>query len=82
MKMKTPIAASLAALISSAAVAADFAGTIPDTVGRVSPALAAYSTEALVGTVWRETEANRIGRSDASLGDRFGSKGVGDDSES
>lgn len=54
--MKAPLAASLATLISSAALAQDFTGTIPAAVGRVSPALEAYSTENLIGTVWRQAD--------------------------
>lgn len=52
--MKMPAAAALTALISSGALAEDFSRTIPGTVGRVSPALEAYSTETLVGTVWQQ----------------------------
>ncbi|GGB27992.1 carboxymuconolactone decarboxylase family protein [Allosediminivita pacifica] len=54
--MKTRIAASALALMSTAAAAQDAASTLPDAVARVAPALEAYSTEDLVGSVWNGEE--------------------------
>ncbi|MDS9467481.1 carboxymuconolactone decarboxylase family protein [Paracoccus sp. MBLB3053] len=50
--MKTSIAASALALFTTGAAAQDIAITLPDAVGRVSPALEAYSKEDLFGTIW------------------------------
>lgn len=48
--MKTPIVASAFALMSTAALAQD---TIPETLGRVAPALQAYTTDDLYGRIWQ-----------------------------
>ncbi|GKY89909.1 carboxymuconolactone decarboxylase family protein [Sinisalibacter aestuarii] len=51
--MKTPIVASAFALMSTAALAQD---TIPESLGRVAPALQAYTTDDLYGRVWQGDE--------------------------
>lgn len=50
--MKICIAASVLALIASGAAAQEVAKTLPEAVGRISPALEAYSVDDLFGTVW------------------------------
>lgn len=50
--MKTQIAASAFALIASGAYGEALERVIPDAVGRVSPALEAYSRDDLLGSVW------------------------------
>ncbi len=50
--MKSTIAASVLALFASEAGAQDAARTLPDAVGRVAPALEAYSRNDLFGAVW------------------------------
>ncbi|NVO25271.1 carboxymuconolactone decarboxylase family protein [Donghicola mangrovi] len=50
--MNTRIAASALALMGSTASAQDLASTLPEAVSKVAPALEAYSTDALFGTVW------------------------------
>lgn len=50
--MKSCIAASVLALIASGAAAQEVAKTLPEAVGRISPALEAYSVDDLFGTVW------------------------------
>ncbi len=54
--MKTQLAASALALITTGAIAQDAAGTLPGSVGRVAPALEAYSSDALFGSVWAGEE--------------------------
>ena len=54
--MKLRLAASALFLMSSTAFAQDVTSTLPDAVGQVSPALEAYSNEALFGTVWEGEE--------------------------
>lgn len=43
-------------LYPSGVLAQDFAAALPDTVGRVSPALEACSTETLIGTEWQKAD--------------------------
>ncbi|ARE41216.1 4-carboxymuconolactone decarboxylase [Rhodovulum sp. P5] len=50
--MKTQIAAASLALISTGAAAQEVARTLPEAVGRVAPALEAYTTDDLFGSVW------------------------------
>ncbi|OOY15657.1 carboxymuconolactone decarboxylase family protein [Thioclava sp. DLFJ4-1] len=50
--MKTRFAASAFALIASSASGEALDRTIPDAVGRAAPALEAYSTNDLLGSVW------------------------------
>ena len=50
--MKTLVASSAFALASTAAFAQDVTRTLPDSVARVAPALHAYATEDLAGSVW------------------------------
>lgn len=50
--MKTRIAASAIALLGGTASAQDLSSTLPTTVAEVAPALQAYSTEGLFGSVW------------------------------
>ncbi|MBY5973712.1 carboxymuconolactone decarboxylase family protein [Ferrimonas balearica] len=50
--MKTRLAASALALLASGASAQELETTLPDAVGQVAPALQAYSTEDLFGSVW------------------------------
>ncbi|MCW2308903.1 carboxymuconolactone decarboxylase family protein [Rhodobium gokarnense] len=52
--MKTHLAASVLMLMSSGAFAEDLGRTLPGEVGRVAPALEAYSNNALFGTVWQK----------------------------
>ncbi|WP_425049495.1 carboxymuconolactone decarboxylase family protein [Psychromarinibacter sp. S121] len=52
--MRTQIIASAFALASTTASAQDLAGTLPATADTVAPALAAYSTEDLFGSVWTD----------------------------
>lgn len=54
--MKTTIAASALTFMASVATAQDAANTLPGSLGRVAPALEAYSTNDLVGTVWAGEE--------------------------
>lgn len=54
--MKTRLAASAFALIAGSAAAQDPGATLPEAVARVSPALQAYSTDALFGSVWSGEE--------------------------
>lgn len=54
--MKPFLAASVFALAASAAAAQDLSRTLPEAVGRVSPALEAYSTNDLFGSVWQGQE--------------------------
>lgn len=63
MIMKTTLAASIATLMSSGVLAQDLAGTIPDAVGRASPALEAYSVEHLIGAVWQQSDLSPRDRS-------------------
>jgi 4-carboxymuconolactone decarboxylase len=48
--------------MSSTAFAQDATPTLPDAVGKVSPALEAYSNKALFGTVWRGEELSKRDR--------------------
>ncbi|MCA0043153.1 carboxymuconolactone decarboxylase family protein [Celeribacter litoreus] len=50
--MKTHIAASAFAVLTSAAFAQDVSETIPDAVSKVSPALSAYTTDTIIGNEW------------------------------
>ena len=50
--MKTSIAASAFALMTSPAFAQDVKTTLPDAVGQVSPALEAYATDTIFGSEW------------------------------
>lgn len=50
--MKRQLAASAIALLGTSASAQDLAKTVPDSVSTVAPALQAYSTDSLFGTVW------------------------------
>ncbi|MCA1335434.1 carboxymuconolactone decarboxylase family protein [Pseudooceanicola marinus] len=50
--MKTRLAASALALLASGASAQELETTLPDAVGQVAPALQAYSTDDLFGSVW------------------------------
>lgn len=50
--MKTLIASSALALATTGAIAQEVTRTLPDSVARVAPALSAYSSEDLVGSVW------------------------------
>uniref|UniRef100_UPI003BAC3047 carboxymuconolactone decarboxylase family protein n=1 Tax=Stappia sp. TaxID=1870903 RepID=UPI003BAC3047 len=50
--MKTRIAATALFLVSTAAGAQDVTRTLPESVGKVAPALEAYSKNALFGSVW------------------------------
>ncbi|MDK3019103.1 carboxymuconolactone decarboxylase family protein [Pseudodonghicola flavimaris] len=50
--MKTSIAASAIALMTSSAIAQEVRSTLPDAVGRVSPALDAYANETIFGSEW------------------------------
>ncbi|WP_421904635.1 carboxymuconolactone decarboxylase family protein [Mameliella sp.] len=52
--MKTRIIASVFALASTAASAQDVSQTLPTAVDTVAPALAAYATEDLFGSVWTD----------------------------
>ncbi len=54
--MKTRLAASAFALLASGASAQELDRTLPEAVGQVAPALQAYSTEDLFGTVWAGEE--------------------------
>ena len=54
--MKTYLTASALALMTTSAAAQDMAATLPDAVGKVSPALEAYSNDGLFGTVWTGEE--------------------------
>lgn len=54
--MKTYLVASALALVTTGAMAQNAADTLPDAVGRVAPALEAYSSDALFGTVWTGEE--------------------------
>lgn len=60
--MKTLVSATTLALLSTAAVAQDLSGTLPEAVGRVAPALEAYSGEDLFGSVWAGTELSQRDR--------------------
>ncbi len=51
-QLKSVFAASALAVLSSAAAAEEVKKTIPEAVGRVSPALQSYSVDALAGKVW------------------------------
>ncbi|AJE49233.1 carboxymuconolactone decarboxylase family protein [Celeribacter indicus] len=50
--MKTRVAASTLALMTTSAFAQDMSATLPEAIGRVSPALGAYSEEALFNGEW------------------------------
>lgn len=50
--MKTQIAASAFALLATGASGETLENTIPQAVGRVAPALEAYSKKDLLGTIW------------------------------
>lgn len=50
--MKALIASSVLALVTTSAIAQDVTRTLPYSVARVAPALNAYSTDDLVGSVW------------------------------
>lgn len=54
--MKTLVAATTLALLSTAAAAQDLSATLPEAVGRVAPALKAYSRDDLFGSVWAGSE--------------------------
>ncbi|SHM65758.1 carboxymuconolactone decarboxylase family protein [Roseibium suaedae] len=54
--MKTFLAATGVALIAGTAAAQDAATTLPTAVGRVAPALDAYSKDDLFGSVWNGAE--------------------------
>jgi 4-carboxymuconolactone decarboxylase len=60
--MKMCLAATTLVLMSSTAFAQDATPTLPDAVGKVSPALAAYSNKVLLGTVWRGEELSKRDR--------------------
>lgn len=51
--MKYPAAATAFALLATPVAAQDLSTTLPDAVGQVSPALEAYSGNALFDTVWQ-----------------------------
>lgn len=51
--MKSFVAASALALMTASAAAQEAAKTLPDAVGRVSPALEAYYRDDLFGSVWK-----------------------------
>jgi len=51
--MKTHLAASALAVLAGAATAQTPSDTLPDAVGRVAPALEAYSQDDLFGAVWQ-----------------------------
>ncbi len=61
--MKTFMTASAFGLMTTAAAAQDAAATLPDAVGRVAPALEAYSDDALFGTVWADAALSARDRS-------------------
>lgn len=50
--MKTLIASSALALVTTGAIAQEVTRTLPDSVARVAPALNAFSTDDLIGSVW------------------------------
>ncbi|MBB94622.1 MAG: 4-carboxymuconolactone decarboxylase [Rhodobacteraceae bacterium] len=52
--MKPRIIATALALAGSSALAQDMADTLPDAVGSVAPALAAYASDDLFGSVWTD----------------------------
>lgn len=52
--MRAYIAVSAMALMATTATAQDAASTLPDAVGRVSPALEAYANDAIFGAVWAD----------------------------
>lgn len=52
--MKTRLAASALALISSDAAAQDLSRTLPEAVARTAPALQAYAQNGLFGSVWAD----------------------------
>jgi 4-carboxymuconolactone decarboxylase len=60
--MKTLVAATSFALISTAVTAQDLSGTLPDAVGQVAPALEAYSKDDLFGSVWNGAELSKRDR--------------------
>lgn len=60
--MKRLVAATTLAVLSTAAVAQDLSGTLPEAVGRVAPALDTYSSEDLFGSVWTGDELSRRDR--------------------
>ena len=81
--MKTLVASSALVLATTGAVAQDIARTLPDSVARVAPALNAYSTDDLIGSVWAAenlsmrdralvTFAALVTRHDATSLGRFG----------
>lgn len=61
--MKTRFAASAFALIASSASGEALDRTIPDAVGRAAPALEAYSTNDLLGSVWTGEQLSMRDRS-------------------
>ncbi|MBE9640730.1 carboxymuconolactone decarboxylase family protein [Salipiger mangrovisoli] len=54
--MKTYVAASALALMTTGATAQELSSTLPSAVGAVAPALEAYSTNDLFGSVWAGEE--------------------------
>ncbi|MGR3322599.1 MAG: carboxymuconolactone decarboxylase family protein [Pseudooceanicola sp.] len=50
--MKTLLASTAFALAATSAIAQDVSRTLPESVARVAPALNAYSTDDLIGSVW------------------------------
>lgn len=54
--MKTRLAASALALVTTSAAAQDLADTLPASVGRVAPALETYATDDLFGSVWSDAD--------------------------
>jgi len=50
------------ALAGGTALAQDVTSTLPDAVGRVAPALEAYSEEALFGSVWQRSDLSQRDR--------------------
>ncbi|WP_226623556.1 carboxymuconolactone decarboxylase family protein [Alloyangia pacifica] len=54
--MKTYVAASALALMTTGATAQEVSSTLPSAVGAVAPALEAYSTDGLFGSVWAGEE--------------------------
>lgn len=54
--MKTTLAASALALFATGASAEALERTMPDSLGRVAPALRAYAADDLLGTVWTGKE--------------------------
>lgn len=54
--MKKHLAACVLALVATDAAAQDVGTTLPSAVGRVAPALEAYSTGDLFGRVWQEND--------------------------